>query len=168
MRQGLFSTVCPVVFQKHQPGPLRVYSDCSWGSLSSADSWFCVLNLQTSSRWPGRGWDLGKRDRKCSKGSWGLSTRRKRERLLSGVQGEREMGRRLLSPLKLWSTQPSLQGSAPWSQTPFLLHSHHSAALFAVSALPDLSSQSYFMSPSVSTSSIPPTSLHHENSHPLK
>lgn len=147
MTQGLFSTEYPRVFQKHQTGPLRAQSGCFWSSLSSADSWFSMLNLQTSWWWPGRGWDLGKKDRKYFKGNWGLSTRRKRERLLSGVQGEREVERRLLSHLELWSTQPSLQGSAPWSQPPFLLDSHHSVALFAVSAPPDLFSKSYFIPP---------------------
>lgn len=78
LRKALFFPLCPVVFQKHWPGPLR--------PCPSASGAHCQLSLKIHPALPwsqltvarqGLGSGASKRSRKCSEGAWGFSTRRK-------------------------------------------------------------------------------------------
>ena len=78
LRKALFFPLCPVVFQKHWPGPLR--------PCPSAPGAHCQLSLKIHPALPwsqltvarqGLGSGASKRSRKCSEGAWGFSTRRK-------------------------------------------------------------------------------------------
>ena len=121
MRKALFFTLCPVVFQKHQPDLLR--------ACPSAPGAHCpqlTLRVQCAPPWnqltvarQGLGSGAGKRYRKCSKGIWGFSTRRKRERLLV-ESSERGRWKEASVPFSV-IVNPAIfhVGSAPWSRPPF-------------------------------------------------
>lgn len=170
--QALYLTVCPVVFQKHQPDSLRVCPSCLWSSLSSADSQdYCAPPwTQLTVAKQGLGSGAAKRNGKCSKGLWGFGTRRKREGLLLLKSTVRERGKEAPDPFRIIVNPTILHaGLSSTTTAPFFTHSYHTTVLFAMSAFPDLFSQLCLMpSNSLSTSFLPPTSLHHLKLHSLR
>lgn len=120
--QALYFTVCPVVFQKHQPDSVRVCPSCLWSSLSSADS----QDLVCSSLDPAHSGQTGpgiwgcKEEWEVFQGGLGFQYKEKERRTAVRVYREREEGRRLLTHLESLSIPPSsMQGSAPRPQPPF-------------------------------------------------
>lgn len=125
-------------------------------------SW--LSGLLCSSLDPSRVWDLGLQRGMGSvpRGS-GVSVQGEREKDCCCWSTVRQRGKEAPDPFRIIVNPAILHaGLSSTTKAPFFTHSYHTTVLFALSALLDLFSQLCLMpSNSLSTSFLPPTSLHH-------